>query len=139
MAAIYMWFQIYEEEYTTTLYALESDDGLLMSADLGDDSYMAPIDEDKIQFNHELVAVSTQVLLLSAPEQGDEIQFNHELVDIVVTPLLLAAPEQNDDIQFNHELVDLVVDQILITTYQPDQGCYMTADLIPGSCYMTAV
>lgn len=139
MAAIYMWFQIYEEEYTTTLYALESDDALLISADIGDDLYMAPIDEDAMTVSHELLAVSTQVLLLDAPEQEDDITVSHQLTDIVVTPLLLDAPEQEDDIQVSHQLMDLTVDQILITTYFPDAGQHITADLIPGSCYMTAV
>jgi len=139
MSAIYMWFQIYEEEYTTTLYPLETQDALLMSVDMGNSNYMAPIDFDQITFASELTAIVVRPLLLSAPEQNDEIEFHHELVSIVVRPLLLAAPEQNDEIAFGHELVDIIVRTILITTYMPDQGILLGIDMVPGSCYMTGV
>lgn len=139
MAAIYMWFQIYEEEYTTTLYSLESDDGVLISADIIDDGYLAPIDFDQIQQGHQLDDVVVRQLLLSAPEQTDSIQQGHQLDDLIVRQLLLSAPEQNDSITQGHELDDLVVRTILITTYMPDRGMLIGADLVPGSCYMTAV
>jgi len=139
MAAIYMWVQVYEEEYTTTLYPLEVSDALLLSIDLGDENYMAPIDGDSMTQGHELVAISLLQLLLSAPEQTDSIKQGHELVAVSVYPLLLAAPEQTDSMTQGHELVNLTVVPLLITTYMPDQGILYDIDLVPGSCYMTSV
>lgn len=138
MAAIYQWFQIYEEEYTTTLYPLEVQDALLMSVDFSG-GYMEIIDQDDITMHAEMVAATVRPLLLSAPEQEDDVTMHIELVNIAVRPLLLEAPEQEDDISMHIELVNITVETILITAYMPEQGVLMDIDLVPGSCYMTAV
>lgn len=138
MAAIYQWFQIYEEEYTTTLYPLEVQDALLMSVDFSG-GYMAQIDQDSVTMGTEMVAGWIKVLLLSAPEQQDDITMGTEMVAGWIKQLLLSAPEQNDDITMGTEMVDGWMDTVLITAYMPEQGVLMDIDLVPGSCYMTSV
>lgn len=137
MAAIYQWFNLYEEEYTTTLYPLEVQDALLLSVNF-DGGYMEVIQGDSMKQAHELVAVNLYQILLSAPEQQDQMIHGHELVAVDVYPLLVEAPEQEDSMTQGHELVDIEVETILITTYMPDRGIILDIDLVPGSCYMTS-
>jgi hypothetical protein len=138
MAAIYQWFDLYEEEYTTTLYPLEVQDALLMSADF-DGGYMEIIDQDDLTMYTYISGGWMKQLLLSAPEQQDNISMYTTITAGWMKQLLLAAPEQEDDLKMWTYLSDGWMATVLITTYMPPQGLLMDADLDSGSCYMVSV
>ena len=138
MAAIYMWIEMYEEEYTTTLYPLETQDAIVVSIAF-EDGYMEYTDFDPVAFGTDLVSITVLVILLDAPEQTDSISQGTDLASIVIYKILLDAPEQTDSISQGTELVNITVDAILITTYMPDQGVITSANLDSASCYMTSV
>jgi hypothetical protein len=138
MAAIYQWFDIYEEVYTTTLYPLELGEGLSVTIAF-DEGFMRPITENAIEYSHQLLAGTLRVLLLTAPEQEDEIEYSHQLLAGTLRQLLLSAPEQVDEIEYSHQLLGGTLEVLLITAWMPPQGIYVTCDIDQAGCYLTSI
>lgn len=135
MAAIYMWFQRDVQYYTTTLYPIETTDGIQFSISV-DATTMGNIESDTYAFSYGFLGGSIDQILLSGPTPEDLYSFSYGFMDAYIDQILLFGPTSEDTYTFSYGFMDAVLEDKLITTYAPDQGITLACTVDSAAWYM---
>ena len=114
----FVWLQygdteILTQTVTSTLYSLESIDGMTFSFDM-DGGGMREI-------------------------TSDEADHSFAITDVVMTEVLITTGPHDDDVDHGFELTDVVMESKLISAFSPDDGIELTFDVDAANCSMTPV
>lgn len=133
-----MWFDNEQMVLTTTLYPVEVQDFVRVSADISF-GYMGLVPGEFHQHSGDLTGITKPVLLLSGSAPDEFHSNGGDLIGIDLPTLLLSGNAPDEDHQHSGDLTGIQLPLKLVIADTPDEELRVFCDVYPSSCSMTAV
>lgn len=139
MAAIYQWFSPGEEQtFTTTLYPLESVEGVQVSASINTTT-MSLIPFDNLEVAASFLSAEYNMLLIEDGPYLDELSISPSLLTVDYNEILIEDGPYPDTLEVAAAFLSAEYTRLLIEIYAPDEAIQITAAINEGDCAMTPV
>lgn len=138
MAAIYMWFDNEQMVLTTTLYPVEVQDFVRVSADISL-GYMTLVPSEYHQHSGDVTGISMPVLLISGTAPDEYHQHSGDVTSIQLPTILISGTAPDEYHQHSGDVTSIELVLKLVIADTPDEEVRVFCDVYPSSCSMTAV
>lgn len=137
MAAIYMWFEDVEVEYTTPLYPLEIDTGITLTLDINFmDNWQ--VTTDGAEGSRDFIGGSRQDVLIDLPLEVEAAEGGRSFTGGSREDRLIILPTEVEAAEGGVSFAGGSRVDLLIRVYTPSENLALTVDLAPSYWVMAA-